>query len=250
VIGRGVLSVVDHVMRTRRILLATLVFIVIGCATDNDSDDAAHATDQSSDSTAPALPAYHRMPDETFDVPLATRVIRRIVLDEPATREQLEAVVRAEFADAESISGFAHHQNPTAVGVYVFSTEDRARADEGLWVAMLYTSDTSGPDPAIEISAERLTSAWAPPEERFGLSEAKRVEVFHAIVRADDRARADAHHLHANDPSREARSAQTMRAKYRGEVAREYGISMDQVYEIITESLNKGWPSPIEQTEE
>lgn len=225
---------------------AILLIIIVACGDQdnsaNDSEQATHSGD-SATSASPNLPAYHSLPDETFDVPLATRVIRRVVLDEPATRNQIEAVVRAEFADARLRVGFKHHHNPTAVGVYVFSTETQARADEGLWLAMLYTSDTSTSDPAVDVNDVRLATAWAIPEERFGLSEEKRMEIYRAIVGADDRAASEARRLHGSDPASEVESARELREAYRGEVAREYGLSIEHLYEIIAESLEKGWPS-------
>jgi hypothetical protein len=173
--------------------------------------------------------------------------MRRAVIDEPATREQVVAVLLAEYDSARSFDGFRYRQRPSHVGVYVFSSDDRAESGEGLWLAMLFTTEPIDSLPAIEFNDELFVNAWAPPNERFGLSEQTRRELLSEIVHAEDRARRDAATKHPRDPAAANMAAHDLRSTYLEELARSHGVGVDTLYAIIGESMTKGWPLPKER---
>lgn len=90
-------------------------------------------------------------------------------------------------------------------------------------------------------------------EEKFGLPEIQRREIFKAITKAEERARAEAdakYPVDATDPTlpqdnvtKNASLNQELIAKYHGEVREEYKISEDVQWEVISEAIEKHWPA-------
>ena len=180
------------------------------------------------------LPAHRLLRDEA---PVRGPVHRLIVIDEPANRDQIESILRRESQRARAhysrlVSGSA----PRRIGVYAFSSEERANAGEGLWVAMLWSDSVGDSLQAIEFSETRLSAAWAAAETRFGLDESARMRLWDEVVREEDRARADAHGQYP--------LANELRLKYLRGLAKTHGIGIDTLFAIEGEGIDKGWPSP------
>jgi hypothetical protein len=213
-------------------ILAVGALLAAGCTAERES------AEQTS------VPAFVVLPDEVDDMPLKVQVVRKLVLSGPTTREQIETLVGVQYEAIRDLTGFRNRSTPSHIGIYVYASEGNAKAPQPAWLAMLWTVDADGPTPGVTVDEDRLAVAWAPPEERSGLSEEKRIEISQAVVRAERRARVEAQRLNPNDLNAEATAAQQLRTRYREEVASQYGITMDVLHAIIGESVTKAWPLP------
>lgn len=121
------------------------------------------------------------------DIPIKTQIVQHVVATRAPTKEQLEAEVLARYNDARSRSGFRYHSNPTNIYIYVYGSEEQARAGQGLWIAMLAKSYSDTGGPSVLINEERLATLTAEREDRFGLSETDRKQLFAEIGVAEER---------------------------------------------------------------
>lgn len=94
-----------------------------------------------------------------------------------------------------------------------------------------------GPEPAAASDAVQA-------DEKFGLSEAQRKNVFIALADAEDRAERVAAKQFEADPESEGQVELTdqLLKRYRAEIARAHGLSDEQLVEIQAEGFRKEWP--------
>ena len=74
------------------------------------------------------------------DIPIKTQIEQHIVASAIPTKEQIEAEILKRYRAARSRSGFRYHNPPTNIYIYVYGTEEQARAERGLWVGMIAKS--------------------------------------------------------------------------------------------------------------
>jgi hypothetical protein len=114
-------------------------------------------------------------------------------------------------------------------------------------------------DPEVNVNTRQLAQLDSAPEEKYGLSDAARKQIFVEAVKAERRANADAERKYPlpdplkPDYSQAAAQKQALAQadlstalleKYKGEVAETHGLTSDQLDEIIMEGFTKDWPSP------
>ncbi len=93
-----------------------------------------------------------------------------------------------------------------------------------------------------------------PEKTRFGLSEAKRRDVYFDLAEAQDRAMNEAIARYPTDPSvspnwrsnvrKQIALEESLKGRYEGQVGRKYGLSTDQLIKIAVEGATKAWPTP------
>lgn len=180
--------------------------------------------------------------EEIQDIPLKAQIEQHIVALDVPTRAGLEAEVLRRFDAAKIRQGFRYHSAPTNIYIYVYGSEEQADAGQGLWIAMIAKGPSDKGTPAVKVNKDRLAAMSAVPEERFGLPEAARQEVFRRSVAAEDRAMREAMaRVPDSDLTKQATLQGELRDKYLAEVATEYGLSEKQLAEIGVEGLTKGW---------
>jgi len=88
-----------------------------------------------------------------------------------------------------------------------------------------------------------LLAAGSGAEEQFGLTESQRQQVFRDLGAAENRAEREAAQKFEADPESQGQFDFTMRlkAEYRSEIARKYGLTEDQLVVIDAEGYEKGW---------
>jgi hypothetical protein len=85
---------------------------------------------------AAELPAYQALRDSVVDQPGQTVVERRLIVQDTADNEAVEALLRAEFAAIMASGPYTHREQPTHVYIRIYDSEVRSRRP-ALWRAML-----------------------------------------------------------------------------------------------------------------
>jgi hypothetical protein len=111
----------------------------------------------------------------------------------------------------------------------------------------------------ISINDRQLNDTDSRPENKSGLSETKRKEVFQALVRAQDRAAREAANRYpmpnpvprnySTEGARRllearARLQDTLRERYENELLTSYNITRSDLEAISEEAFVKDWPLP------
>jgi hypothetical protein len=117
---------------------ALLVIAMTGCGEAPPSTMPPEESPPTSDVPAGAaeLPAYQALRDSVVDQPGRTVVERRLIVQDTADNEAVEALLRAEFAAIMASGPYTHREQPTHVYIRVYDSEVRSRRP-ALWRAML-----------------------------------------------------------------------------------------------------------------
>lgn len=206
--------------------------------------------------------------EEVFsDKPFRTLIKKYIVVSGIPTEAELESKLndtyQAILADAKT--RLYYHEVPD-VFISIYGTEEQAQAGN-LWIGMLAKTAL---DKTIDlrINESRLAALSRAPEERFGLSEQRRKELFRAIASAEYRAECIAleripywHSQGPNQPKRMITKQELHRQfdlqekltqQYLAEVAQLYDLTIEDLMEppeelalkLTVEANDKGWPPP------
>ena len=185
------------------------------------------------------------------DNPGRTLIKKYIVVSGIPTEAELEFklnnVYQAILADAKD--GRYYRRPEVFIGIY--GTKDAAQAGN-LWIGVL---DTSPFDytPVVSISESRLAALSQAPEERFGFSEQRRKELFHALTSAEDRADCVSFEQIPDWHSqRRINLENKLEQQYLAEVAQLYDLTLEDLVEppeelflkLTVEASDKGWPPP------
>jgi hypothetical protein len=115
-----------------------LVIVIVGC--EGAPPSAMPPDGPPPTSAGPAavaeLPAYEALRDSIVDQPGRTVIERRLIVQDTADNEAVEALLRAEFATIMASGPYAYREQPTHVYIRVYDSEVRSRRP-ALWRAML-----------------------------------------------------------------------------------------------------------------
>lgn len=204
------------------------------------------------------LPTYSVLDEDIYDVPVKTQVTLNILVSGEISEPGLRALLNQLYSSTKARRGFKYHDSPTNIYIYAFTTKERAESGMGQWIAMLQKS-YDDIKPTISINERQITQLGAKPEEKFGLSEAKRKQIWSEIVKAEDRATREVEQKYPlPDPLKpgysqsvarkqlenQAELQGTLNEKYKDELAKKYGLTRKQLEEIAVEGFTKDWPFP------
>jgi len=206
------------------------------------------------------MPTYDVVDRDTYDAPIKTQIELHAVVSGTLTEHGLKQLLQKLYDEANATRGFKYHGGkPTHVFISLYTSRDHFKSGMGQWIAMLSKiGENSRVD--TQVKTELISQLDAKPEVKHGLPESKRKEIFRAIVTAEDRADADAQRMYPlPDPlkpgySQAKASAQVMKQaevlntlekKYKAEVAKRYGITEEQLWDISVEAIEKNWPMPL-----
>ena len=192
--------------------------------------------------TAPPL-TYTILEEEVYDVPVKTQVVLTVLVSGGITGPRLEALLTELYSSTKARTGFQHHESPTHIGIYAFTSKERAEPSQWLWIAMLAKARPD-PSPTIFINDRQIAELGATPEERLGLTEPTRKRVFYEIVQAEDRAYDDALQKYPSDVQKQWDLKDMLENQYKNQVAAKYGLTRAQLDTIAGEGLAKDWPLP------
>lgn len=194
-------------------------------------------------------------------------------------RDELTDVESFEFPDISTLAV------SVANGVWVLSDDFQAQDSEGDWFRSAFECKAAyegdGEWRLVDLTLSRLepTATGQPCETprraettehstgqdgvRFGYGEEERKKIYQEVVRAEDRAQNEAEYYYPTpDPMSESYSQEAMEAalesqmdyydehapECKSEVAQEFGLTTDQLREIIVEGTEKEWPLPSPPT--
>lgn len=153
------------------------------------------------------IPQYSVLDEEVYDAPVKTQVTLNVLVSGNISEPGLRALLNQLYNTAKDKKDFEYHDSPTNIYIYAFTSREKAESGMGQWIAML---DKSYDDksPAISINELQIAELTAKAEERFGLSEKKRKEIYKEAISAGRRARIEAEKEHPIDPTQSLRAGQ------------------------------------------
>jgi len=202
---------------------------------------------------------YEILDEETHDSQIKAQVVLQVLVQGDLRESSLRLLLEELYAEAMGKQGFQYHDGTTNVYIYLFSSKEYA-ASRYQWVAMLEKS-FSDASPKITVDRDRLEDYISPSQStlRYGLTEGQRRVIFKDIVRAEDRARAESMVTYpdllpsAPGYSQDAFLAQLgqqmgeqerLTESYKSALAREHGLTREQLDDIESEGLREDWPMP------
>lgn len=233
-------------MDLSRILWLPPVFVVClggGCDREAPAPEAARKPVTSRDAVPASGITYSVVDEKISDTPIKTQIEQHVIASGVPTRAELEAEILQRYRSAKSRRGFRHHNPATSVYIYVYGTKEQASAGQGLWIGMVAMGPSDKGEPRVSINEERLAALSRDPEERFGLSEQERKEVFRDVVAAEDRAtREAAARVPDSEIMKQIDVQRELMQEYKTDLAQTYSLTEDQLSQITVEGITKGWP--------
>lgn len=197
--------------------------------------------------------------EQVFEIPQKTSVTLAISISGNITREGLTKLLNDVYSQTRQRSGFKYHMHPTNVLIFAYRTREHFKSDAGLWIAKL--ADDSGAigqtgPVTIDFDDKQLAQVGAQPEEKAGLSEDKRKQIYKEIVAGEDKAARVAEQKYGLSEAQMRRTSQdkilgaikkqneheeSLSNKSKNDLAAKYKLSREQLDEIANEGLEKRW---------
>ncbi len=179
------------------------------------------------------MPKYSVLDENIVDTPIKTEITLNLLVSGEISDDGLRILLNKLYFSTKGRRGFRYHKSPTNIYIYAYTSKERAEAGMGQWVAMLQ----KGYDelrPTIRINPRQLAQLGAKPEERFELSEAKRIQIWNEIIKVEDR----------------TSYSRSLMGEAKNELARKYGLTRRQLDMIAGEGLRKDWPFPKQKEQQ
>jgi hypothetical protein len=216
-------------MRVRGMVLASaVVAFLCGC---NDSQVS---------SAIPDIP-HTVLNEDVSETPGKAQITENLLVHPDITEADLRTLLERRYEVANQRSGFRYHEHPTVVAIYAYPSREHAESGMGQWAGMLL--QTPG-DSVPRITIHPSVGKPSTEEERFGLPEVQRRDIYSRIVEAEDRGQADAELKHPTDYIKQAQLASELSEANKGALAKELKLTVGQLREIALEGLTKNWPMP------
>jgi hypothetical protein len=190
------------------------------------------------------LPDYEIIDETTTDTAIVTRVEQNILVSGDITPANLEALLRQQFESIMARRGYRFAEMAEGAYIYLFDTVEKAEAGQGLWLAMLQMGPLDEGEPLITVREELIARLGEEPEERFGLSEQTRQQVFRDNVSAQDRAMEEAMVREPTDINRQIDLERQLGEQYRNAVLEQYDLTQEELDAIRLEGLTNQWVMP------
>ncbi|MFQ5839586.1 MAG: hypothetical protein ACE5HK_02580, partial [Candidatus Methylomirabilales bacterium] len=152
-----------------------IVAILVGCGDSSDRSSGVATQDESSSSSLapmpkefqPArdikLPDFEVVMDEISDTPLKTQVELHIVVSGKITEDNLRTLLNRQYQLAMDRRGFKYHKAPTNVYIYTYDSEEKAKAGQGLWLAMLQMGPLEKGKPKLTVRPDQIVNLGKAP---------------------------------------------------------------------------------------
>lgn len=189
------------------------------------------------------LPSYGILNEDIYDAPIKTQVTLSILVSGKISEEGLKVLLGKLYSSIKARKGFKYHKHPTNIYIYAYTSKERFQSEMGLWIAMLDKSYDDA-EPNIRVKRTQLDQLGKEPEQKFGLSEAKRKKIYWELDEAGWRAEREGQKKYPSDLNKQGRLCKTLKEKYKAPIRKKYNITKDQAFEIRVEGLVKDWPVP------
>lgn len=190
--------------------------------------------------------------EDIYDAPIKTQVTLDVIINtKEITKQNIKNLLTSLYEKTKKRTGFKHHKNPTNIFIYAYTTKEKAESGMGQWVGMISKS-YSEINPKINISEKQLNSLNEVDEEKWGLSQKQRLEVWNKIIHLEDKSQkeADAQYpldkagITMTDINKNTDLMRKLKNKYETELAKEYGIENSIIDSVGIEGIKKGWAFP------
>lgn len=192
----------------------------------------------------PPLPTYTMYEDSSYEDAGTFKVLWEIIVSTDVTEETLTALLQALYEKAAKKA--AHVQDrPVVIDIKAYTSEEHASSIVAQWIGWM-TKDGNHDQPSLFLDKGQLEDLAQPPDIKFGLTEEERIRVFQDIVRAEDRAHAEAEQRYPGmlpyDKYETLYNELTL--KYKTELATREDLSLEDLDLIAREGIVKNWPFP------
>lgn len=199
------------------------------------------------------LPRFTLVKDSSYEDAGTAKVIWEIIVPADVSREGLTNLLKDLYSQAQS-KKFQQHSQATVIDIKAYMSRQHAESGMGQWVGWMNKSGSQS-QPRLSFDDRQINQLGKKPEEKLGLPEDKRKEVWQEAVRAEDRANREAEQKYP-EPSpqnrvaymaafkKRGKLAKELINKYQKELAKKYGLTGKQLEEIKDEGLQKSWPLP------
>lgn len=192
----------------------------------------------------PPLPTYTMYKDSSYEDAGTFKVLWEIIVSTDVTEETLTGLLNALYENA--MEKAAHVKDrPVVIDIKAYTSEEHASSGMAQWIGWM-TKDGNHDQPSLLLDEDQLKALAQPSDVKFGLTEEERIRVFQDIVRAEDRAHAEAEQRYPGmlpyDKYETLYNELTL--KYKTELATRQNLSLEDLDLIAREGIVKNWPFP------
>jgi len=196
--------------------------------------------------------------EDVYDEPIKTQVaLDVLIIDKEMDEQKIKDLLNHLYDKTIKRSGFKHHDHPTNIYIYAYTSKDKAESGMGQWVGMISKS-YNDKKPKIAISDTQLSALIEVAEDRWGLTHEQRKEVWNKIILAQDKAQKEADEKYPTDKLgitqddiiKNIDFMRELEEEYENEITNEYGVDKAIIDSIGLEGSKKGWAFPKQRTQE
>lgn len=224
-------------------LLITLILISATIITFSQDNDSKHTESRSELN-------YTVVDEDIYDVPVVTRVTQRIVINGNFTKANISSLLMNIYEEISKREGFKYNEHPDSIFIWAYTTNEKEQ--DNYWIAMISKSPSENA-PSIKFDETELNLINAKEEDRNGLSEKKRKEIYKEVYSSYVQAEDEGDRMYPIDnPSLSLEQMQKqielsraysnkIKSKKNKELIAKYDITSEQIEEILNEGLTKHW---------
>ena len=189
------------------------------------------------------IPTHIILKEDVYDSPIKTQVTVEALVSGEISAPGLRILLNQLYSSTKAKKGFKYHDSPTSIYIYAYTSKERAESGMGQWIAMLQKADAET-SPTISINERQIAQLGAEPEERFGLSEEKRKEIWKELILIEDRAMEEALKRYPKELEKQIEMERRLIDERKSKLAEKNGLTHEEIREISIEGLEKDWPFP------
>lgn len=189
------------------------------------------------------IPIHIILKEDVVDSPIKTQVTLEALVTGEISAPGLKILLDQLYSSTKAKKGFKYHDSPTSIYIYAYTSKERAESGMGQWIAMLQKADAET-SPTISINERQIAQLGAEPEERFGLSEEKRKEIWKELILIEDRAMEEALKRYPKELEKQIEMERRLIDEHKNRLAEENGLTQEEIKRISIEGLEKDWPFP------
>jgi hypothetical protein len=201
-------------------------------------------------------PKYSILKEEVKDLPAFTSITLRILVPQDATETELRTLLNDLYSSQVRRTGFKSEGPPDDILIFAYTSKERA---DGFQDIAHLLKQGKGLVPSININEGEIAERTAIPEQKFGLSEARRREIWNDYNKVLNRAAEEADQRYPlADVSRAMASGispsecgaeinkrnklyENLVDNYTAELSRRHGITLEQLKAIDAEAFRRDW---------
>ncbi len=191
-----------------------------------------------------SIPEIEIVKEDIYDAPIKSQITQYILIKSNISKDGLEILLHNQFEMLMKRSGFKYRKNPTNIYIFVYNDKEKAIVEQGLWLAMLEFIKNYNDKPVISIREEQIALLRKKPEEKFGLTEAQRKEIFKEIIKTERRSIKEAEKLYPSNLKKQVVKADELNEKFQNMLAKKYNLSSEHLDSIGMEGIKNLWVRP------